>query len=749
MPENQSPVWPLPQEMTLRGYALPLGEAVVTLPGRAGKAEAALARLFADMVMDEHDVVVPVVRGKAPKGRPAIRISIAGKGGRAVPDDLPGAEGYLLRVTAAGAEAVGRDRRGAQYAIATMLQLTEKRGREVVMRGAEVRDWPYKPVRMVHLYLPGVDHLGYARRYMRDFLLRYKFNGILLEVGGGVRLPDRPEMAAGWRRFVEETRAMGDTIPIYGEHVPLGPGGRFQDSIHTHLADGRYLEASDLQLLCGWARDLDLEVIPEIQSLCHVYQLATVYREIAELPEAAYPDAYCPSNAKSYDILFDVMSTLIGLTGCTSVHIGHDEWRAGGLCPICRTKDTGELFGNDVVKVAAWLRERGQGVWMWADHLVPKHNGLGGSSKGGVVWYDHPQTMKAAEIIKEGAPGIKLLNWSHYLGEQDGDNTLTDLGFEWIFGNFHGKRFPDWPGRSNKANVLGAEVSSWCAWEDFELGMIHYPDAMYCINLLWSNRWPGKGEALELTARQLPVLRDLMRSGWEKPRLWSQAVPGDHMRVIPIEAAANAPRKAETWDLSGLPAGRQEYAGVPYQFGERAAVVTRRQQPAGEYPYEAQPVPIGGKHGSLIFWQAATEKGGHVMHAGDGTHYPREAAELLGWYEILYADGLTRTAEIRYGENVRAWDEGFGPLYYAREVPAGTRPDGEPLVVWGLEWTNPRPAVEIVSVTLRGAGATPETRPKRDGVSAARPMLLGITAVELPRFADYHPESGGKLPGME
>jgi hypothetical protein len=129
---------------------------------------------------------------------------------------------------------------------------------------------------------------------------------------------------------------------------------------------------------------------------------------------------------------------------------------------------------------------------------------------------------------------------------------------------------------------------------------------------------------------------------------------------------------------------------------------------------------------------------------GDGTNFPREAGELLGWYEVLFADGLTRAVEVRYSENVSAWDAGFQLLYYAREARAGEQPDGRPLVIWGLEWTNPRPHIEIESVVLRGAGALPEVRP-RGRVSDARAMLLGITAVELPKWEDYR---GLALPGL-
>lgn len=750
MQERRPRLWPIPQEVTFRDDVLPLANAVLVAPRGAGEAELAPLHLFADMVMDDHNVVIPIVRGQAPAGKAPIRIQTADRLARPAESIPSQPEGYLLKVTAEGVEAVGRDARGAQHAVATLMQLAERRGDGIVLKGAEIGDWPYKPVRMVHLYVPGPDHLPYARRYLRDFLVRYKFNGLFIELGGGVRLRGRPELAAGWRRFVEEMRAIGDTGRVYGEHCPLGPGRRFSGSIHTHLADGRYIEADELAGLFDWARQYHLEPIPEIQSLSHAYYLATVFREIAEIQEADFPDSYCPCNPKSYELLFEVMKEYIDLTKCQSVHIGHDEWRQAGWCEKCGQRDTGELFGEDVVKIASWLVERGVGVWMWSDHLVPKHNGTGRKIDTGKVVYDHPDTRRAAEIIRAGAPQITILNWSWYLGAVDADQVIGDLGFKQIYGNFDGRRFPGWAERSAHPSVLGAEISSWCAWDDFELGMIHYPPAMYSANLLWSNHWPQPREAEEMAALQLPRLRDRMRRSWDEPRLWSIAVRPERKHIVPISLACNASLKTEEWDLSVLPTGPAEYDGIPYAFGgdPGAVVVERAHREPSDYPHASEVIPLEGEYGALIFWQVATGKGGEVAHAGDGTNFPRDAAELLGWYEVRYADGLSRCAEIRYGENVMEWNHGHALLYQPRELPAGQLPDGRPLVIWGLEWTNPRPGTPIASVTMHGARSLPAEH-RTHGPSDARPMLLGITAIETPKWEDYRPEKKGKLPGCE
>src|SRR5262249_46659979 len=139
-------------------------------------------------------------------------------------------------------------------------------------------------------------------------------------------------------------------------------------------------------------------------------------------------------------------------------------------------------------------------------------------------------------------------------------------------------------------------------------------------------------------------------------------------------------------------------------------------------------LPVAGRWASLVFLHAASAEGRPSVHAGDQTHFPHESSELLGYYEIRYADDLLDLHEIRYDENVARWDVGPSRVYYLdRAVVSGKLPDGRDAVVWASELVNRRPDVPIVSVTLVGA----------PGPSAARPILLGVTAVEKARVEDY------------
>jgi hypothetical protein len=722
------PIWPVPREARYSEERLFLGDAVVVVPEGDRRAQLP-GRVLAEQIADHFGVAIPVVVGAAAEGRVALVVGEASsplvaaavaKSGAAVP---AAAEGYVLSVGDTGAVLAGRDHRGALYAAQSFLQLVHRWGhRSLAVQRATVRDWPASPLRWVHLYLPGRDQLGFARRYLRDFLLRYKFNGLVLEVGGGMRLDSHPEISVGWRRTVSEWYAHGETMDKLGEGIPLGTANRFAASLHVGVGGGAYIEKDDVRRLAGWAEDYGLEIVPEIQSLTHSYYIASAHPEVAEDPDMAWPDSYCPSNPLSYQILFDVMDEYLELLKPRRVHIGHDEWRAGAFCPRCRGKDTGELYAEDVLKISRHLAEKGVETWMWGDHFVDSHNRFAKRwNEGGVVQYERPDTTSARERLVAAGARLHVLNWS---GEA-GDATFQKLGWPFLVGNFTGTEIADWPARVERYGALGGEVSSWGAFEEFVLGKLQVPEAVYSINMLWSSAAVPAAEGMRQVASLMPEVRRLLSS---------VAVPSataDPMRfeVLDVSSAFNSAPRGEGWDLSALVPGRGYASGLPYAIGDpsrgpSAVVVARR---AGDKPTRVT-LPVAGRWASLVFLHAATAEGRPSIHAGDQTHFPHESSELLGYYEVRYADDLVGVHEIRYDENVARWDAGWSRAYYlGRPVVSGKLPSGRDAVLWASEWVNPRPDVPIVSVTLVG---TP-------GPSVALPVLFGVTGVEKPRVEDY------------
>ena len=82
---------------------------------------------------------------------------------------------------------------------------------------------------------------------------------------------------------------------------------------HTELAGGRWLTTGELRELKAECDRRHIEIIPEVQSLSHSYYLCCAHPEIAERADDPWPDTYCPSNPKSYELLFDIMDEVIEL----------------------------------------------------------------------------------------------------------------------------------------------------------------------------------------------------------------------------------------------------------------------------------------------------------------------------------------------------------------------------------------------------------------------------------------------------
>ena len=724
------PIWPIPREAQFEQKRLLLTNAAIVVPQGDERAQMP-GKLLAELIEDQFMVVIPVVAGHAPAGKTPVFVGmvsspmIAAAAGPGVSQGNPGPEGYQLQIGADRAVIAGCDYRGTLYGVSSFIQLVHPWGHQSVsVWRATIRDWPFLPIRWVHVFVPGKQMLPYARRYMRDFLLRYKFNGMIMEVGGGMRLETHPEISVGWRRTVSEWYAYGDTIGKTREGIPLGTANRFAASCHFGVGGGAYIEKEDLKNLATLADQYGLEIIPEVQSLTHCYYLTAAHRELAEDPDMAWPDSYCPSNPDSYKLLFEVLDEYIDVLHPKRVHIGHDEWRADAFCPRCRGKDPGELYAQDVLKIYRHLKEKGIETWMWGDHLVDWHNRFGGNeTSGGVVRYEHPDTTSAREIVAAATNEIHITNWS----EERGDETFKKFGWTFVIGNFFGTWEKDWPGRVQRGGTIGGEISSWCALEEFQIGKLNLPEAIYTINMLWSVHYPEQLAALERVAQLMPGIRRLLADD-PVPSLDANPI---RFEVLVLAPAFNHAPEGQDWNLSGLKSGRGYYNDMPFEIGDapknggHSCVLVGRRK--GENPIEVL-LPVSGRWASLLFVQSATAQGRATIHAGDQTQFPREASELLGFYEIQYVDGLVQTHEIRYDETVGSWNASFdNPYYLTRALAAGKLPDGRPAVIWASEWKNPRPDVPIVSVKMIGS----------PGPSAAEPILFGITAVEKPRVEDY------------
>lgn len=722
-------VFPIPQEMELTHEGLILTEPVrILLPAAPTAHDVFLARQFAAELGDRFGLSVRPERVAAvPATGPAIVVGahtnplvreLCRRQGLAVGAKQPGPEGYVLHVDATLALVAGSDDAGAFYGLQSLRQLLERDGDRTRIRGARIRDWPHLPFRGIRLYLPGQENVAFFKRFLRDFMARYKFNRVIIEMNAGMRFDRHPELNAGWREFAK------DLINTRRER-PAGPGDYFQDSSHHDTADGGVLEKSEVAELVAFAREHHIDVIPEIPSLTHSYYLLTRHRELAEIQAAEWPDTYCPADPRSYPLLFDVIDEYVDVMTPRMVNIGHDEWRMPtGLDPRCQHRDFRDLLVEDIRKIHEHLAQRGVATALWGDHFLENLRGKhlkAQKSRSGYA-YDMPGALRPEQVRDSIPKDIVVLNWfwndKHAQTSAEGtptsgecnDEQLAKWGFRQVWGNLTPElSWQNFADRSARPGVLGGASSSWAATTEFNFGK----DLMWVFlgtqNMLWSKHWPARAELTAMVQSLMPGVRRNL-SGISPPS--SDGDPIEPIDLAGLQRASPAavpdgPRAANFKTGSALAAGvRFELSDPAANGGRFAVVVSNHGNTAPMLPVVSEPIPIGDDVSSLIFLHALARPAGSQL-AYRLIHNFADAADLLGWYEVVYRDGLTVTVPIRYGVNILEWGgaqtaDGERYCYGADAVEIGAEPD-ERVTFYAFEWVNPRFGKIIKEVRLKGS----------------------------------------------
>jgi hexosaminidase len=202
-------------------------------------------------------------------------------------------EAYTLTVEKDRIEICGSGYRCVLYGVYSLIQLFRKTSSGVAVEAARVEDSPYKEFRGVHVYTPARRDIGDFKR-MIDMLANLKINTMILETGAGMELEHHPEINEVWEKTCRDT-----------ESFPGGPRALqasevyWKDRIHTEIGGGSFISKTEMKDICDYAAIRGIEVIPEIQGLCHCYYLTVAHREIAERPNEPYPDSWCPSKISS------------------------------------------------------------------------------------------------------------------------------------------------------------------------------------------------------------------------------------------------------------------------------------------------------------------------------------------------------------------------------------------------------------------------------------------------------------------
>ena len=711
--------------MERSGTIFPLDDEVtIVVPPGAMDIELQLARQLTEDLSDRFDLQLRTERvDRVPAGR---RVILMGSAENLLVRTLdepfhldlsngkPRPEGYLLRVTDKLILVAGNDDRGAFYGFQSLRQLIQKAQGRLSVPGVTVSDWPAKPFRGIKLYLPGRANIPYFKRFVRDFAALYKFNTLMVEMNACMRLDRHPELNAGWIEFARDTNWSRLNYPPGPLH------GREQNSSHQDCGDGGFIEKSEVAALARISRQHYIEFVPEIPCFTHSFYLLSRHKDLSDVPGDKWPDTYCPSNPESYKLLFDVMDEYIHVTRPTMVHTGHDEWFAPfGLCPRCKGKDPGELYGHDLRKIHDHLAPQGIKMAIWGDYLLENVRGKGLQRRvapDGWVYYS-PGAMTPRQVRELVPKDILIFNW-FWSEEEKGEINeaqLEEFGFRQVYGNMEPEihRYRE---RSQRASIMGGAPSSWAATTEFNMNKDLLYSILGCSEMLWSGHAIARHDLCLLT-QSLVAPPDSGLNGPMPP-----SAVGDPILPVNISVYFNRPLSEPLLDvdLGGMKSGRIRAGTRVFALhaaaspeGNALIVVGTEGAKPNPLPREVKGIKIGADVTSLVFLHAcarpATNKKAYRLIWDSD-----DSADLLGWYEMIYEDGLTEIAPIRYGINILEWNwrasEPAGKYCYDAEAVDCGKP-GSAVTFFAFEWENPRLGKVIDEVRLKGStrfrGAVP------------------------------------------
>lgn len=738
-------IFPIPSEVQINEGIFNIDKATfIVIPEKGSKSDDLLSKLLFNELVDKYEKPISIVRKSAISDKdkfiligditnPLVRNYCEKKGLVKTLKEL-GTEGYILSVSGNNIVVAANSKEGALFGMESLRQIINKDGENLTVPQLVVKDSPQYVFRGIKLYVPGRENIPFFKRFIKDFVALYKFNKIILELNANMRLERHPELNIGtveFDRYLNFSRL----------DRPPGIHKEYQNSSHQDNADGEILEKEEVADLVNYIRKFNIEVIPELPSLTHSYYLLFGHGDLAENMNQPYPDTYCPLKTEIYKIYFDVLDEYIDVIHPSVIHVGHDEWRMEkDVCELCKGKDYGQLYADDLKKIHDYLSKKGIKTAIWGDHLLEsvteKDHQTWKSSAG--YQYKIPGALRPEQVFKLIPKDIIVFNW--FWDDINNDKQVSDFGFRQVYGNFR----PDidkWSERFKIKGVLGGAPSSWAGTTEMNFGKDQIFDFLGSANLLWSKHYLSV-DKLALTAE--PLISEIYAD------FSGKYLPSDvGSKVIPLNISSHfnssISNGIDSINNINLVSGIVKTGNKIFNLNSSAdkdkraiSVFTLRDVTKSN---SVQGIEINKDVNSIIFLHACAKEGSNKK-AYDIIYNFEETSELLGWYEIIYEDGFVETVPIRYGLNILDWQwrkriinyekpkVKYSQNSYAYQAAAVECSGGksDPVTFFAYEWENTRFGKQIKEINLKSVNYN------KNNENAI--ILLGISISENTKIID-------------
>lgn len=495
--ENMLPLIPYPANLTRNEGTFNLKQLTAITTPAGDEAVARYAQEFATQLEKTSGIMVPVNPTTAATSLVMTK------------DATLAHEAYKLTVNEAGINIAAADSTGFFYAIQTLKQLMPH---AIYNRsGASTAiDWTVPCVEIADQ--PQLGHRGYMLDVARHFFSKTEVKRILdiMATYKMNRFHWHLTDDQGWRIDIPEYPKLAQVGAVRkGSFVNAGGSSKFFDD--TEYGRGMYYTLDDLREIVAYAKDLNIEIIPEIDLPGHMVAAVAAYPEFSCDPTKKYEvridggiskDVLNIGKDETIDFLKCVLGHMAEVFPYKYIHLGGDEcptdqWSKNADC-LKRVKDEGLAGVNElqswlVEKLGLYLKEKyDKDIICWDELLA--HWKSDNTVKPVIMAWNH--INKSKEAADKGFKSIVVPYQSLYLDMMQVPLSEVDVNEK-----YQGGWGDNWV--NSVETVYGVNpVASLSGKENFCLGV-------------QGNMWTETcNDSVEVEYQLLPRMLALSETGW-------------------------------------------------------------------------------------------------------------------------------------------------------------------------------------------------------------------------------------------
>lgn len=495
--ENMLPLIPYPANLTRNEGTFNLKQLTAITTPAGDEAVARYAQEFATQLEKTSGIKVPVNPTTAATSLVMTK------------DATLAHEAYKLTVNEAGINIAAADSTGFFYAIQTLKQLMPHAIYNRSSASTAI-DWTVPCVEIADQ--PQLGHRGYMLDVARHFFSKTEVKRILdiMATYKMNRFHWHLTDDQGWRIDIPEYPKLAQVGAVRkGSFVNAGGSSKFFDD--TEYGRGMYYTLDDLREIVAYAKNLNIEIIPEIDLPGHMVAAVAAYPELSCDPTKKYEvridggiskDVLNIGKDETIDFLKCVLGHMAEVFPYKYIHLGGDEcptdqWSHNADC-LKRVKDEGLAGVNElqswlVEKLGLYLKEKyDKDIICWDELLA--HWKSDNTVKPVIMAWNH--INKSKEAADKGFKSIVVPYQSLYFDMMQVPLSEVDVNEK-----YQGGWGDNWV--NSVETVYGVNpVASLSGKEDFCLGV-------------QGNMWTETcNDSVEVEYQLLPRMLALSETGW-------------------------------------------------------------------------------------------------------------------------------------------------------------------------------------------------------------------------------------------